>query len=69
MFYSCYLLYIAFEVRMETKTKQVAIGKRPTIAILPSDLGYLKEARREGESLYITLHRLLAITREAQING
>ena len=53
---------------METKTKQVAIGKRPTITILPSDLAYLKQAKQEEESLYITLHRLLAIAKEAQTN-
>ena len=51
---------------METKTKQVAIGKRPTIAILPSDLGYLKESRQEGESLYMALHRLLAVAKASE---
>ena len=54
---------------METKTKQVAIGKRPTITILPSDLGYIKQSKQDGESLYITLHRLLAIAKEAQTNA
>ena len=50
---------------METKTKQIAIGKRPTITILPSDLSYLKEAKQDGESLYMALHRLLAVSKIA----
>ena len=45
---------------METKTKQVLTGKRPTITILPSDLAKLKEIKRDGESLYMTLHRVIA---------
>ena len=57
------------ENAIETKTKQVAIGKRPTITILPSDLAYLKQAKQEEESLYITLHRLLAIAKEAQTDA
>ena len=45
---------------METRIKEIVVGKRPTITILPSDLAKLKEIKRDGESLYMTLHRVIA---------